>query len=351
MRRAIALAREGWGQTAPNPMVGAVVVRDGRIVGEGHHERFGGAHAEVQALRASGAQARGATLYVSLEPCRHHGKTPPCTDAILAAGISRVVIAALDPTPVAAGGAGVLRAAGVEVVTGVLEREARELNAAFFHAAASPLPWTTLKLAVSIETAIADARGSTSRLTGPEARAEVMRLRAGSDAIAVGIGTVLADDPRLTVREGRAPRVPLRRVVFDRALRLPPGSVLARTARDVPTIVVTRSAAVPAAVPLRAAGVEILEAEDLRSGLRALREAGIRSLLVEGGATLAGAILGEGLTHRMVIFQTPVALGPSALHAFDGAAPDVLAALETYPVLERRMVGRDVMTTFAIAER
>lgn len=351
MRHAIALARDGWGQTAPNPMVGAVVVRDGRIVGEGHHERYGAPHAEVRALRAAGELARGATLYVSLEPCRHHGKTPPCTGEILAAGIRRVVIAAPDPTPEAGGGADLLRAAGVEVATGVLEAEARELNAAFFHAARSPLPWTTLKLAVSIETAIAGARGSTSQLTGPEARAEVQRLRAGSDAIAVGVGTVLADDPRLTVRETLPPRVPLRRVVFDRALRLPPGSFLARTARETPTTVVTRSATVPQAIPLRQAGVQIIEADDLRSGLLALRESGVRSLLVEGGAALAGAILGEGLTHRMVIFQAPVALGASALHAFDGAAPAVLAALETYPVLVRRMVGRDVMTTFAIAER
>src|SRR5687768_10267287 len=158
MRRALTLAREGWGQTAPNPMVGAVVVRDGVIVGEGYHERFGQAHAEVNALRAAGAQAKGATLYVTLEPCRHHGKTPPCTDAIRAAGVTRVVIASLDPTAQAGGGAALLREAGIHVDTGILRDEADELNAPFFHAARADTPWTTLKLAVSMETAIAGAR-------------------------------------------------------------------------------------------------------------------------------------------------------------------------------------------------
>src|SRR5687768_9408952 len=201
MRRALVLARQGWGQTAPNPMVGAVVVRDGAIVGEGFHARYGEAHAEVRALSAAGAQSRGATLIVSLEPCRHHGKTPPCTDAIIGAGIARLVFGASDPTAVAAGGAEILRAAGIEVQGGVLASEARELNAPFFHAAVSDVPWVTLKLAVSMETAISDKRGTTSWLTGPESRHEVHTLRAGNDAIAVGVGTVLADDPQLTVRD------------------------------------------------------------------------------------------------------------------------------------------------------
>ena len=170
MRRSLELALEGWGQTAPNPMVGAVVVRDGQIIGEGYHARFGEAHAEVMALRAARDRAKGATLYVTLEPCRHHGKTPPCTDAILAAGIRRVVMAVADPTPAAGGGAAVLRERGVEVESGLLEAEARELNAPFFHDA-SDLPWTTLKLAVSIESAIASTRGTTSWLTGPASSA------------------------------------------------------------------------------------------------------------------------------------------------------------------------------------
>jgi len=350
MRRALELALEGWGQTAPNPMVGAVVVRDGQIVGEGYHARFGEAHAEVMALRAAGDQAKGATLYVTLEPCRHQAKTPPCTDAILAAGIRRVVMAVADPTRAAGGGAAVLRERGVEVESGMLEAEARELNAPFLHAVASDVPWTTLKLAVSIESAISSARGTTSWLTSPESRAAVHRLRAGHDAIAVGVGTVLADDPRLTVRDVRPPRVPLKRVIFDRTLRTPLESVVVATARETPTLVVTADASTTRAAALRAVGVQVIPASDLRDGFRQLRTAGIRSLIVEGGATIAGVVLAEKLVHRLVIFQTPVALGPDALHAFDGALPSVLRDLERYPVLHRITLGPDVMTTYALAE-
>lgn len=349
MRRALELARKGWGQTAPNPMVGAVVVRDGRVVGEGYHARFGEAHAEVGALRAAGENARNATMYVTLEPCRHHGKTPPCTDAILAAGVRRVVIAALDPTDVAGGGAALLRARGIDIEIGALEREARELNAPFFHAAVSDLPWTTLKIAASIETAISSDRGTTSWLTGPEARAEVHRLRAGNDAVAVGVGTVLADDPQLTAREGQTPRKPPARVIFDRSLRTPLGSKVVVTARETPTLIVTRDASLAAANAFRDAGVHVVAAEDLRDGFRRLRAAGIRALMVEGGATINVAVLEEGLVHRLVIFQAPVALGPSALHAFDGAPPHVLRGLERYPLVERRTLAPDVMTTFAVA--
>jgi len=242
MRRALALAREGWGQTAPNPMVGAVVVRDGVIVGEGFHARYGEAHAEVNALAAAGERARGATLFVTLEPCRHFGKTPPCTDAILAAGVARTVFAVADPTAKAGGGAEILRAAGIAVESGPLEEESRELNAPYFHATDNILPWTTLKLAVSLETAISNARGTTSHLTSADARTEAHMLRAGHDAIAVGIGTILADDPLLTVRGVRPPRVPLKRVVFDRSLRTPLDSAVVRTVSDAPTIIVTLTA-------------------------------------------------------------------------------------------------------------
>jgi diaminohydroxyphosphoribosylaminopyrimidine deaminase/5-amino-6-(5-phosphoribosylamino)uracil reductase len=350
MRRALELARAGWGQTAPNPMVGAVVVRDGQIVGEGYHARYGAAHAEVAALRSAGLRARGATLYVTLEPCRHHGKTPPCTDAILAAGVRRVVIAVGDPTAEARGGAALLQAAGVDVESGLLESEARELNAPFFHAAESDLPFTTLKLAVSIETAIANKRGATSWLTGAEARREVHLMRSGHDAIAVGVGTVLADDPKLTVRDVPPPRVTPARVVFDRSLRTPLGSVVVRTAHEVPTIVVTADAAPARANELRAAGVRLIAAADLRDGFRQLRAAGIQSLLIEGGATIAAAVLAAKLAHRLVIFQSPVAFGRDALHAFDGAVPGVIAALEHSPVVERRTLGPDVMTTYLLAE-
>jgi diaminohydroxyphosphoribosylaminopyrimidine deaminase/5-amino-6-(5-phosphoribosylamino)uracil reductase len=350
MRRALELARKGWGQTAPNPMVGAVVVRDGAIVGEGFHARYGEAHAEVGAMGSAGAQARGATLYVTLEPCRHYGKTPPCTNAIIGTGIARVVFGASYPTAVAGGGADVLRAAGIEVEGGLLAAESRELNAPFFHAVAGDVPWVTLKLAVSIETAIAGARGTTSWLTSAESRRVVHEMRAGNDAIAVGVGTILADNPQLTVRDAAPPRVPLKRVVFDRRLRTPASAAVVRTARETPTIVVTTKASGRAADALRKAGVEIVEASGLRHGLQQLRKAGIRSLLVEGGATFASAVLAEELAHRLVIFQAPVALGPQALHAFDGAQSRVLGALEQYPVLDRRALGPDMMTTYAIKE-
>ncbi|MDQ2768780.1 MAG: bifunctional diaminohydroxyphosphoribosylaminopyrimidine deaminase/5-amino-6-(5-phosphoribosylamino)uracil reductase RibD, partial [Gemmatimonadota bacterium] len=241
MRRALELARMGWGQTAPNPMVGAVVVRNGEIVGEGHHTRFGAAHAEIEALRVAGARAESATVYVTLEPCAHEGKTPPCANALVAARVARVVIAVCDPNPAAAGGAEVLRAAGIAVTTGVVESEARELNAPFFHSFTETRPWITLKLAVSLDGALADATGRSRWITGDESRRTVHEMRAGSDAIGVGIGTVLADDPSLTVRDAPAPRVPPSRVVFDRAARLPATSTLAKTARDVPTIVVADS--------------------------------------------------------------------------------------------------------------
>ena len=350
MRRALQLAREGWGQTAPNPMVGAVVVRDGTVVGEGFHARFGEAHAEVNALRQAGDRAIGGTMYVTLEPCRHHGKTPPCTEAILDSGVERVVIAVADPTDVAGGGARVLVDNLLDVEVGLLEAEARELNAPFFHAVTSDLPWTTLKLAVSMDGAIASERGSTTRLTGPEAQVVVHETRAGHDAIAVGVGTILADDSRLTVRGVRAPRKPPARVVFDRKLRTPLRSKVVFTAREVPTIIVTDSGntSTSLAAEFRDAGVHLISARNLRDAFKRLRAAGIRSLLVEGGAQIAGAVLAERLVNRLVIFQAPVVLGPQALHAFDGAPPQVLRSLELLRVLERRTLGKDVMTTYAL---
>jgi diaminohydroxyphosphoribosylaminopyrimidine deaminase/5-amino-6-(5-phosphoribosylamino)uracil reductase len=224
------------------------------------------------------------------------------------------------------------------------------LNAPFFHAPASDLPWTTLKLAVSIETAIANARGTTSWLTGPESRAEVHRLRAGNDAVAVGVGTIVADDPQLTVRDAPAPRKPPARVVFDRSLRTPPRSKVVVTAREAPTIIVTSDAASPKADVFREAGVHLIAAADLHEGFRRLRGAGIRALLVEGGATIAGAVLAEKLAHRLIIFQAPVTLGQEALHAFDGVRPSVLRELEQYPVLDRQQLGPDMMTIYALAD-
>ena len=352
MRRALDLARRGWGQTAPNPMVGAVVVRDGAVVGEGFHARFGEAHAEVVALAAAGERAQGATLYVTLEPCAHHGKTPPCADAVIAAGVRRLVVAAEDPNPEAAGGAAKLRDAGIAVEIGLEAEAARELNAPFFHAFASNRPWLILKLATSLDGAIADAsrtRGSSGNwLTGDESRREVHRMRAGVDAIAVGVGTVLADDPALTVRDAPAPRVPPRRVIFDSELRTPLGAGVVRGARIVQTTIVARRAAPDRRDAMAAAGVDVRFYETLEAALRGLAADGVRAMLVEGGARLAASLLKQGMVDRLVIFQAPVVLGADALNPFAYLSSSAAAALGHLRVIERATLGSDLKTTFAL---
>jgi diaminohydroxyphosphoribosylaminopyrimidine deaminase/5-amino-6-(5-phosphoribosylamino)uracil reductase len=348
IRRAITLAKKGWGQTAPNPMVGAVVVKDDVIVGEGYHARYGGPHAEVEALRAAGERARGATVYVSLEPCAHFGKTPPCVDALIAAGVSRVVAATRDPSLTAAGGAERLRAAGINVAVDIEAAAARELNAPFFHAISSDRPWVSLKLALSIDGAIADAARGPAWLTGKKARREVHRLRAGSDAVAVGMGTVRADNPELTVRDVPPPRVPPARVVFTRRGELPLASAVARTAMEVPTIVVAESVDLTHARRLMALGVEIVAATSLEEGMRALRQRGVRSLLVEGGAGITGALLGANLVDRLIIFQAPVLLGAGSLPGFESAPTMAASGARRFPIVRRAELDDDLMTVYAL---
>ena len=347
MRRALVLARRGWGRTAPNPMVGAVVVRDGEIVGEGWHAEYGGVHAEIAALNAAGERARGSTVYVTLEPCAHTGKTPPCADSLARAGVSRAVCAVRDPNPIAAGGGARLEAAGIEVVFGIEEAEALELNAPFFHALTSTRPFVTLKLAVSIDGAIADSSGRSQWLTGEAARRYVHRLRAGHDAIAVGAGTALADDPSLTVRSGRRPRIAPARIVFDRRARLPLTASLVRTARAVRTMVVVSDAASRQARSLADAGIELVEATELEDALRKIRGFDVRSILVEGGAELAGALISEGLVDRMIIFQAPVVLGAGAQSAFAHVPAVALPSAPRWRVVAHRTIGQDLMTVYA----
>ena len=327
MRRALALAERGWGQTAPNPMVGAVVVRDGEIVGEGWHEKFGEAHAEINALARAGSAAAGATLYVTLEPCNHTGKTPPCANAVVAARIARVVVATRDPGAQAGGGAETLRAAGIEVEIGLLETEARELNAPFFHAFVSDRPWVTLKLALSIDGAIADSERGRAWLTNEHSREEVHRIRANVDAIAVGATTYATDHPELTVRGSIQPRVPPIRVVFDPDGRLSAGRTSVLEEYD---------------------GVTFVRVADLAASLRALRARGVRSLLVEGGATLASALLDEELVDRLVIFQAPIVLGGGALAAFGATLPRRAANVRRLPILRRQSFDDDLMTIYAL---
>jgi diaminohydroxyphosphoribosylaminopyrimidine deaminase / 5-amino-6-(5-phosphoribosylamino)uracil reductase len=348
MRQALALARRGWGRVAPNPLVGAVIVREGEVVGEGFHAEYGGDHAEVAALKAAGDRARGATVYVTLEPCAHHGKTPPCADALIAAGVRRVVAATPDPSPVAAGGLARLGAAGIETTVGIEEAAARELNASFLHAFRSGRPWVTLKLAVSIDGAIAGREGG-GWLTGRASQREVHHMRAGSDAIAVGVGTVLADDPLLTVRDPAvgAPRVAPVRVVFDRTARTPLTSRLVQTARETPVVILAERPDPDRSAALSGAGAEVLTAGSLDKALCALRDRGIRSLLVEGGAEIAGALLTQALVDRLVIFRAPVVLGAGSVNAFAFAPPMTPARASRLPIVEHRTLDDDLMTVYA----
>jgi diaminohydroxyphosphoribosylaminopyrimidine deaminase/5-amino-6-(5-phosphoribosylamino)uracil reductase len=321
MTRALALAERGRGHVEPNPLVGAVVVRDGRLVGAGWHQRYGGPHAEVHALAEAGAAARGATLYLTLEPCCHHGKTPPCTDAVLAAGIARVVAAMADPFPQVAGqGLARLRAAGVACEVGVGEREARRLNAPYLTLLLRGRPHVHLKSAMTLDGKIATRTGDSKWISNEAARRRVHELRGRVDGIVVGLGTALADDPLLTARPP-GPRVAAR-IVLDSQARLPESSQLVRTAAEAPTVVVTASGP-PAerAGRLRALGCEILEvrAEAGRPAVTALlEELGRRrltNLLVEGGAEIHGSFLDAGAVDEVHVFIAPRLVGGSAARA------------------------------------
>jgi len=315
MRLALRLARRGIGRTSPNPPVGAVVVRDGVVVGRGYHRRAGLPHGEAEALCDAGADARGATLYVTLEPCVHHGRTPPCTDAVIAAGVRRVVIGSRDPNPSVPGnGIARLRAAGIDVSSGVLQPECDELIAAFRKHVTTGLPLVTLKLAASLDGRIATASGESRWITGEASRRFVHRLRAAHDAILVGAQTVIHDDPELTCRL-RGGRNPLR-VILDGRLRLPPRArVLTHTAAAATLVIAGRhvSAAKIKQVEARGAQVLRLPATEghiaLRRVLRALGARNVMSVLIEGGATVAAAALKARLVDRLLIFYAPKLIG------------------------------------------
>jgi diaminohydroxyphosphoribosylaminopyrimidine deaminase/5-amino-6-(5-phosphoribosylamino)uracil reductase len=332
MRRALELAARGSGETSPNPLVGCVVVRGGRAVGEGYHARLGGPHAETLALRRAGAAARGATLYVNLEPCSHRGRTPPCAPAVAAAGVRRVVAAVRDPNPEVAGrGLRLLRRGGVEVITGVLRREARRLNQRFLAAAASPLPFVTLKLASTLDGRIATRSGDSRWITSPGQRRMARRLRRLCDAVAVGVETALADDPLLLA----SPRTRRRfvRIVFDSRLRLPPVGRLATSARRSPVWALCLAAPAARRRALEARGVRVLELPGRRGrvalgpALELLRREGILSLLVEGGGELLGSFLAERRLDQLVLFRGPLLLGGRGSRpAFGGPDPDRMAS-------------------------
>lgn len=326
----LALVHARSGHPSPNPHVGAVVVKDGQLVGTGHHERAGEEHAEVTALRAAGDKAEGGTLYVTLEPCNHHGRTPPCTDAILKARVARVVVGCRDPNPhVEGNGIEKLRQAGVAVVIGARESLCRAAIAPWTKHITTGLPYVSLKLALSLDGRIATRSGQSKWVTGPDARARVHLLRARHDAVAIGIGTAIADDPRLTVRD--APGHSPARVVFDTNLRLPLQSRLAQTAGEIPTWVMCGiDAPIEAEEALTERGVACIRTPlagegrlDATMALRFLAQRGVVSLLVEGGAELAGSLLAARLADELHAFIAPILLGPRGRPgAVDWAGPD-----------------------------
>jgi diaminohydroxyphosphoribosylaminopyrimidine deaminase/5-amino-6-(5-phosphoribosylamino)uracil reductase len=334
MAVALRLAGRGLGQVWPNPAVGCVVVRSDRIVGRGWTQPGGRPHAEFEALTRAGAEALGATAYITLEPCAHYGETPPCTMALLHAGIRRAVIAATDPDPRVDGrGIEQLRQAGVEVMLGVAKNEAEHLNAGFLLRTRARRPLVTLKLATSLDGRIATRTGASRWITGEEARHRAHHLRATHDAIMVGSGTALADDPELICRlPGLEDRSPVR-IVLDGRLRLPTSSRLARTAREVPTWVITRPEVdTKRRAALERCGVEVLtvakmpgEHVDLGLALAALAARGLTRVLVEGGSEVAAALLRARLVDRLVWFQAPLLIGGDGLPAIATLAADALA--------------------------
>jgi diaminohydroxyphosphoribosylaminopyrimidine deaminase/5-amino-6-(5-phosphoribosylamino)uracil reductase len=330
MRRALELAEQGRGHVEPNPLVGAVVVRDGRAVGEGWHRRYGGPHAEVDALEAAGERARGSTLYVTLEPCCHHGKTPPCTDAVLKAEVTRVVAAMPDPFPAVSGkGVGLLRERGIEVAVGLCEDQARRLNAPYRKLLGRGRPWVHAKWAMTLDGKIATRAGDSRWISNRESRRFVHELRGRVDAVLVGIGTALADDPLLTARPP-GPRTACR-VVLDSRGRLPATSRLAETARETPTLVVTGSET-SGVQPLRERGCEVLALPgsagrpDVGALLDELGRRRMTNVLVEGGAGVLGSFLDAGEVDEVHVYIAPrLAGGASALGPVGGLGVEKIA--------------------------
>jgi diaminohydroxyphosphoribosylaminopyrimidine deaminase/5-amino-6-(5-phosphoribosylamino)uracil reductase len=315
MAQALRLAERGLYTTSPNPRVGCVLVRKGIVVGEGWHERAGEPHAEVHALRAAGEAARGATAYVTLEPCSHHGRTPPCADALIEAGVTRVVVAVQDPNPQVAGqGIAKLREAGIEVECGLMEAAARELNIGFFTRMTRGMPWVRSKIAASLDGRTALANGESKWITGTAARQDVQHWRARSCAVLTGIGTVLADDPQLNVRELVTSRQPLRAVV-DNTLRLPPNARLLQES-GVMIYTITQDAQKIAALEQAGARVVVLPdvngQVDAAAVLRDLAAQGCNEVLVEAGSKLNGALLQAGLVDELVLYLAPQFLGDMA---------------------------------------
>lgn len=353
MRYAISLGARGLGSAAPNPAVGCVLVRDGRLVGIGWTQPGGRPHAEAVALEMAGAAAKGATAYVTLEPCAHHGKTPPCADALVAAGVARCVIACDDPDPRVAGqGVARLRAAGIDVLTGVCADQAEPGLEGHVLRILEGRPAVTLKLAASLDGRIATASGESRWITGPQARRIVHTERAAHDAVLVGAGTATADDPSLTARDVGAAHQPVR-VVFDGALRLPPASVLGRTTRDIPVVIVYDPERSPADAARRweDTGATLLRAASVDGHLvapaclKALASHGLTRVFCEGGGALASALLATDCVDRLMVMHAGLAIGAGGVPALgDALAPGNLSDAPRFALEDLREAGGDVIS-------
>ncbi len=354
MRAALALARRGLGNTWPNPAVGCVLVRDGRVVGRGWTAPGGRPHAETVALAQAGDLARGATAYVTLEPCSHHGRTPPCADALIAAGVARAVVACGDPDPRVDGrGVAMLRAAGIEVAVGLMAEEAEALQAGFLTRVRLGRPSVTLKLASTLDGRIATRTGESQWITGPEARRAAHALRGQHDAVLAGVGTVLADDPELTCRILGYRKNPDLRVVVDSRLRTPTTARVVATAATVPTWFLHRADAdAGRAKALREAGAQLIEVAgaeggvDLAAGMQALGAAGLTRVLVEGGAQVAGGLLRAGLVDRIAWFHAPGVMGGDGWPAAQAFGTAALREMPRFRRMDSRPVGDDMLTEF-----
>ena len=345
MARALQLAARGLYTTMPNPRVGCVIVKDGHIVGEGWHQRAGTPHAEIHALAAAGDAARGATAYVTLEPCSHHGKTPPCAEALIRAGVARVVSSMRDPNPlVAGGGIDMLTLAGVRAEVGLMEHEARALNPGFISRMTKQRPWVRLKTASTLDGKTALANGASQWITGEAARADVQHLRARACAILTGSGTVLADDPRMNVRELDIGRQPLR-VIVDSALRVPPDAAV------LPALIACHHADLAARAALEQAGAEVIELPgpdgrvDLAALLTLLAQRSINELHVEAGAALNGALLAAGLVDEWIAYMAPMAVGDDARGLFMQPTLTALANAARFKLTDVRQLGGDLRLT------
>ncbi len=355
MGLALKLAARGKGRTSPNPMVGAVIVKRRQVIGKGYHRRAGSDHAEPMALKAAGAKARGADLYVTLEPCAHFGRTGPCTKGIIAAGIRRVVVGMKDPNPLVNGkGIRALRRAGLEVVTGVLEEKCRTLNEAFLCAISQKRPHVTFKTAITLDGRVAARTGDSRWVTGEAARREGHRLRNTRDAIIVGVGTVLLDDPQLTCRGIRGGKDPVR-VVVDSRLRTPPEAKIIQATADSPSptwIFCTPRPSKRKALALEEAGARVFRVDtqarqvELKAMLKTLMDHSLISLLLEGGPTLAGTFWREGLIDRVIAFLAPKVIGdPQAMPMIRGQPALTMAEATSLSDVQIARLGPDIMVS------